>query len=261
MEPISDDDSFNLMAEKYLVYKLTEIHRQALDNDIIRLSMDIRNGVHIPFGSYGGTVAKIHAEKLEPSSMYNANQIITGKNETRHLINDDMRQIIGFDGDMPNPGERIIVLKNNKHLDVLNGQQFIVQSAKYRDVLTMNAVIVNEYEIQKFKDYEEKQTKGEANTDEFMHWSAKNNPFSQELKLSTRNFLEVPQRQTKFEFKDRALADWGYAITVHKSQGSEWDKVILYDDHFGKNMSEDTRRRWLYTAFTRAAKYLIWTQE
>ena len=44
---------------------------------------------------------------------------------------------------------------------------------------------------------------------------------------------------------------WGYAITCHKAQGSQWDDVVLFDESWA---FRDTRERWLYTAVTRAQK-------
>ena len=49
---------------------------------------------------------------------------------------------------------------------------------------------------------------------------------------------------------------WGYAITCHKSQGSQWENVIVFDDKFGHRKPE-IRARWLYTAITRAEKGLV----
>jgi exodeoxyribonuclease-5 len=66
-------------------------------------------------------------------------------------------------------------------------------------------------------------------------------------------------------------ATFGQAITVHKSQGSQWDRVLVVDESgvFAnietKNASRARRadapqaghlagQRWLYTAITRAAK-------
>ena len=48
---------------------------------------------------------------------------------------------------------------------------------------------------------------------------------------------------------------WGYAITAHKSQGSSWANIIVYDDGLGRT-AED-RARWLYTAITRAERGLV----
>lgn len=47
--------------------------------------------------------------------------------------------------------------------------------------------------------------------------------------------------------------DYGYVLTVHKSQGSQWDDVVLFDESFA---FQDSRARWLYTGITRAAKKL-----
>ena len=48
---------------------------------------------------------------------------------------------------------------------------------------------------------------------------------------------------------------FGYAITCHKAQGSQWDRVVVLDEMFGRNAEE--RRRWLYTAVTRASESLV----
>ncbi len=47
--------------------------------------------------------------------------------------------------------------------------------------------------------------------------------------------------------------DYGYALTVHKAQGSQWNDVVLFDESWA---FRDTRERWLYTAVTRAAETL-----
>jgi len=54
----------------------------------------------------------------------------------------------------------------------------------------------------------------------------------------------------------RLVADYGYALTVHKSQGSEWDNVaVLADKDWGDDLA-----RWQYTAITRARSRLIWVR-
>jgi len=59
--------------------------------------------------------------------------------------------------------------------------------------------------------------------------------------------LDWPSRKKYDEF------DYGYVLTVHKSQGSQWDDVVLFDESFA---FPDSRERWLYTGITRAAKRL-----
>ena len=48
---------------------------------------------------------------------------------------------------------------------------------------------------------------------------------------------------------------YGYAITCHKAQGSEWDKVLVREEGFP--FAELEHARWLYTAATRAAEKLV----
>ena len=46
---------------------------------------------------------------------------------------------------------------------------------------------------------------------------------------------------------------YGYALTVHKAQGSQWDDVVLFDESYA---FQESRDRWLYTGITRAAQRL-----
>ena len=46
--------------------------------------------------------------------------------------------------------------------------------------------------------------------------------------------------------------DYGYALTAHKAQGSQWDEVDAVRRELSPSRS--TRERWLYTAITRAAE-------
>ena len=68
----------------------------------------------------------------------------------------------------------------------------------------------------------------------------------------------VPQR-----VEARCGWDYAYAVTAHKSQGSEWESVTVIDEWSWADddptRAED-RRRWLYTAVTRARQELIWCQ-
>jgi exodeoxyribonuclease-5 len=53
--------------------------------------------------------------------------------------------------------------------------------------------------------------------------------------------------------RDSDEFDYGYALTVHKAQGSQWNHVILFDESFA---FREHRNRWLYTGITRAAEQL-----
>ena len=49
--------------------------------------------------------------------------------------------------------------------------------------------------------------------------------------------------------------NYGYAITGHRAQGSEWDKVLVFEEKFPFDKEEHAR--WLYTAATRASEKLV----
>ena len=51
--------------------------------------------------------------------------------------------------------------------------------------------------------------------------------------------------------------DYGYALTVHKAQGSQWGNVLLVDE---SGCFRDTSKRWLYTAVTRATSRITVVQ-
>jgi exodeoxyribonuclease-5 len=57
---------------------------------------------------------------------------------------------------------------------------------------------------------------------------------------------------------DEIVLDFGYAVTVHKSQGSEWPNVLVIDDYRG---AKDLYKKWLYTAITRASKSVTIARE
>jgi ATP-dependent exoDNAse (exonuclease V) alpha subunit len=50
--------------------------------------------------------------------------------------------------------------------------------------------------------------------------------------------------------------DYGYCMSVHKSQGSEWQKVIVFEQRT-KRWDDNYYAKWLYTAITRAKEKLF----
>jgi len=61
---------------------LTEVHRQAQDDPIVRLSMMIRAGSTLREGRYGETEV-VRRDALEPARVINADQVLVGRNATR----------------------------------------------------------------------------------------------------------------------------------------------------------------------------------
>src|SRR3954447_133530 len=82
---------------------LTEVHRQAEDNPIIRLSMDIRSGIELEPGRYGETEV-LTRDRLDPARVIDADQVLVGRNATRRAYNMRMRERRGFTGELPATG-------------------------------------------------------------------------------------------------------------------------------------------------------------
>jgi AAA domain len=101
---------------------LTQIHRQAAENPIIRIAHMARTGQVIRYGEHGGTVLVVPQYKIEPAQLFTADQVICGLNSTRLQLNNRMRLALGLKTALPTgPDEKIICLRNDHRLGLLNG--------------------------------------------------------------------------------------------------------------------------------------------
>lgn len=200
-------------------FRLTEIHRQAKDSPIIRMADEVRQERKLNIGDYGDGCSFID-ERLDPQEVLRYDQILVGKNKTRHSTNARIRQLKGIEEKYPISGDRLVCLNNNHDTGLLNG-------AIYK-VLKLNGVM-----------------------DMKVHMDVigEDSKFAQEVMAHEHYFLgdEPPW----FEKREAECFDFGYALTVHKSQGSQWDNVLLFDESF---CFRQDRWKWLYTGITRAAK-------
>jgi exodeoxyribonuclease-5 len=233
LPPISG--SFHLIAEPEL--ELKEIHRQAQGNPIISLSILARTKGHIPSGTYGAYVQKFIKQDPEAQEMvsellanYSSDTLVLcGYNKTRKRLNLHIRNTLGFSSPLPQVGDRVICLRNNHEKQIFNGMTGIILSIKDETATWYMA------EIQ--MDGEDVLYKGLISKDQFMSDSA----------------LNFTNKRSAIMAGD--LFDFGYALTVHKAQGSQAKRVILFEERFAK-MDDNQWRRWLYTAVTRAEEEL-----
>ena len=72
----------------------------------------------------------------------------------------------------------------------------------------------------------------------------------EKMMKTPQDYRRVPDKYRPFEF------DYAYAITCHKAQGSEYNKVLVFEE-FMKGDNQESHARWLYTAATRAKSKLI----
>src|SRR3981189_22638 len=105
---------------------LTEVHRQAQDDPIVRLSMDIRAGKSLEEGKYGETQVVSRAN-LDPKRVIGADQVLVGRNVTRRAYNARLRERRGLKGALPIAGDKLGCLRNNRQKGLFNGGLWVVK--------------------------------------------------------------------------------------------------------------------------------------
>lgn len=153
-----------------------------------------------------------------------------GYNKTRIKINDFIRNSLGFEDIIPQRKDRVICLRNNRSKGVFNGM--------LGTIFDLHDEGGEFYETLIAMDGEEGIYQGLIYKKQF----GAPEPV---------NFIKE-----RFRLKDHDIFDFGYALTVHKAQGSQAKRVILFEEKFSK-MDDDQWRRWLYTGVTRAEEELF----
>ena len=204
---------------------LTEVHRQAQDDPIVRLSMEIRAGNPLTQGQYGETQV-VRRDALDPKRVLDADQVLVGRNVTRRAYNARLRERRGFADALPMAGDKLVCLRNNRRKGLFNGGLWMVKERPKprRQIIRMH--------LKPDEDLGERLIKVSVRPECF---------------TGAIEEFDWPQRKAYDEF------DFGYVLTVHKAQGSQWDDVVLFDE---SGAFPDNRDRWLYTGVTRAAKRL-----
>jgi exodeoxyribonuclease-5 len=224
LPPVSGGGFFTEQEPDYL---LSEIHRQAKDNPIIHLALDVREGREIMRGDYGAAQV-ISKSEVTQSLVLDADQVLVGTNRTRRRYNQRLRELKGFSADYPQSGDKLVCLRNDPAKGLLNGSLWQVMSSSRETVKPgINLMIRPE-------------------DDDMDRGAAK-------IKLLKAAFEDVESEIPWSTRKRYDEFDFGYALTVHKAQGSQWNNVVLFDESYA---FRDSRERWLYTAITRAAETL-----
>jgi exodeoxyribonuclease-5 len=224
LPPIKGEGAFT-QAEPDVM--LTEIHRQAEDSAIIRLATMAREGKFIPYGQYSDTVIKMRKSELGPTEMLMADQVLCGMNSTRLMLNNAMRDAAGRHSVLPQgPDEKIICLRNRNDVGLINGGFLTLTDVEEGGEYGFPAEITTDIgeELGRMTIYK-------GHFLDHTHWD------------------KDRAQKDHWHKKGMVEATYGNAITVHKSQGSGWENIILFDDGFGRG---DDRAKWIYTALTRA---------
>ena len=239
LPPIGEDDSW--LANK-IDYNMTQIQRQAEGNPIIQTATKVRNKQNLTYTKQETEQGKMYVlsktkdAKLIAELKLSVDQIISGTNKTRRIINREIRKSLGRNGTIDS-GDRLIILKNNAEVNVYNGQQITVQdigTPKQLEVyvpwdkMWVTLTVVNI-----------RTTGGEIH-------KICLNPITQDS--FNVNTIKVEKHP------DLIFVDYAYCANVHKMQGSTFKSTLVYaDDLYWMKRNGDMYDRGLYTAITRAS--------
>lgn len=254
LPPIDKDEDNHLLDNPHIF--LDEIMRQEEDSEIIQLTMKIRNQEPIDYFN-GNEVKIIPYSDLNTGVLQWGDQILTATNAKRQAINNQMRALQGRTGE-PVDGDKIICLRNYWDDSSLNGDalingtigilqnsfqtwreipRFVQSNIRKFDVLVGDLVVPETNDVYQMTEMDRQMIiTGEKCCD----WR-----LSYKLgKLRPKYGEIVPKEFT-----------YAYAITTHKSQGSEWPKAVVLEEKFPFDKIEHAR--WLYTACTRSSEKLV----
>lgn len=229
---------------------LKTVHRQALDNPIVRCATNLRNGMDVPYGNYDGvfSYSKIpYFTKLYPMFKQFATRdigFICSRHKERLLVNQTVRMLMGYRGLLPNPGETLMCLSNDNNYKLYNGMQVVAEQVDPLDE-------ANKCYMVKLKGYPLPVISysgglGRKDSDNVEKLYKVDMPYIRRVRAR----FDLPKYWLPYNL------DYGYGMTVHKSQGSEWDNVALFLHTLREQPLEDYKRM-VYTGMTRAKKKLL----
>lgn len=186
---------------------------------------------------------------------YHLNNYIRGQLHNRHELQ---------------PGELLMVVQNSYSVDLVNGDQVVVEEVtpdrqqagfNFLNVKVRSLFSQKVYETKLIRELLYNQHPGLL-PDETRFLLIDFDQRMRHLGLG-RNSKEYKEKMRKDPFLNALRAKFGYAITVHKAQGGEWDHVFLYLNRsvyapvYASPDGYDTFHRWFYTAVTRARQKLV----
>lgn len=199
---------------------LDEVHRAAWDSPITRFATRIRRRESMDYDGLRVVNGRAPIDELAKDGW----QSIAWSNHKRRSLIFAYRKALGL-GRMPKVGEELICLENirtkDRGLAYFNGE-----------ILPLKKIVegrVFEFEGKPF--------------------AVRTEPFWLPGWKMAGGYATVDEE------RDRNF-DFAYCLTCHKSQGSEWPKVCVFDDT-AKMRGDMKPENWLYTAVTRAKSELM----
>lgn len=271
---------------------LTQVVRQAADSGILYNATLLRHSImkdacfglpSVRIGKFpdvkviqGGDLIEAISDSYDKVGM-DETIIICRSNKRANLYNRGIRNTILYREDELNAGDVLMVVKNNyfwgadcKELDfIANGDVAVVRRVRrVREMYGFRFADV----VLRFPDYDDLELEVTLLLDT-LHTDFPSLPREQGEKLFEAVFEDYAHLSSKRERIKKIKEDpyynalqvkYAYAVTCHKAQGGQWQRVFLDQGYLTDEMVSPDYYRWLYTAFTRATEtlYLVnWPKE
>lgn len=253
LPPIDKNEDNHLLDHPHIF--LDEIMRQAAESEIIQLTMKVREGKDIP-PMQGNEVIVIPRKELVTGHLTWADSIITATNATRHGINQQMRELLGYEGALCE-NEKIICKRNywedcNDDGDALvNGTIGKVENCFESFVRIPSYIKNNRHDLPTIMC----NIKPDGGSEFIGVNIDKDFLLTEQPCVDWRVAYQVGRLRNKIgDILPRQIT-YGYSLTAWNAQGSEWDRVLVIEENFPFNKKE--HQQFLYTAATRASEKLV----
>jgi len=290
LPPVSEDPRSIALDNVYLEeqfktgvsqFELTKIHRTAADNEIMNFATYFRNKIvarsftkypklcvpkknQVWLANEHKALLRFYAKSIqkygiEKSIMiaFTNRQVQSNNLEIKNILHNNTQLRVG---------DLLMITKNCIPLGLVNGDHVVLEAFEFQEERAgfrfMNV---------KVRKLESNEIKEALMIDDLL-WNDNpglNSNESQRLMIDFTKRMKKKNIKIKSdEFKDKLMSDsfvnaiqakFGYCITCHKAQGGEWENVFLMIEKtlYGRQMKDEQKYRWLYTALTRAEKHLL----
>jgi exodeoxyribonuclease-5 len=217
---------------------LTEVTRQAGDSPVLHLATVIRQRHVLLRGTIGDSVVCSREQAADLSFTGDA-PFIVGLNRTRHMQNHSIRKLLGRKTWEPEIGDRLLCRRNDRRSGLVNGELYQVVHAYPHSQITKRLTLAIRAEGDPSLDDPDVLSTTEREVHAWTH-----------LFQGEDGEAELGRMMLRARRQCQELT-YGYAITCHASQGSEWPTVVVIDEG---QVFKEYRWRWIYTAITRASE-------
>lgn len=270
--PALDEDFLCGYGLSLLSATLTEVARQALDSGILKNATRIRATDNIDFSltaeqdvhllssqDFAEAIERAYAEVGVAETV-----ILTRSNRRTNLYNQGIRAQILYYEDLLTSGDRLMISRNNYFWTQQYDNLPFLANGDTVEVLRLR----NEREMYGFHfvdvqlralDYDWEidatlwtDTLTTASPDENYQLQQQLYQRIAEDYPEIRNKRELNKQIRQSPYYNALQVRFAYAITCHKAQGGQWDRVFIDAGTPLPDERPEERQRWMYTALTRA---------